>query len=132
MPFVISFIKQVEVADRQRYINDCCIGGDLVLDQLLPSLRERYGDLQSNQEDWGWFAWFEESGVKLAVDVFAGSVDVGQFQIHLTSRTPRFFGSKIEDTPELAALRSLVVSQLQQWSVADLEVEQVDTKYRPV
>ncbi len=54
MPYILSFVKRVEVVDRQQYINECCIGGNVVLKQLLPALRERYGDLMSEQEDWGW------------------------------------------------------------------------------
>jgi hypothetical protein len=132
MPYIVSFVKSVAVADREQYINDCCIGGDLVLEQLLPSFRERYGDLQSNQEDWGWFAWFEHSGVKLAVDVHTNDAAVGEFQVHLTSRKPRLLlGAKIQDTPELEALRALVVSRLQLWAVARLAVERVDEKYMP-
>jgi len=66
MPYTLSFLKQVDIVDSEQYINDCCIGGDIVLEQLLPSLTARYIDLQSNQEDWGWFAWFEHSRNRLA------------------------------------------------------------------
>ncbi|MBO9689090.1 hypothetical protein [Roseateles chitosanitabidus] len=52
MPYALTFTKQVKTPDVDEYINDCCIGGDVVLDRLLPALRSRYGnDLQSNQ-DW--------------------------------------------------------------------------------
>jgi hypothetical protein len=132
MPYAIRFSKLVAITDRAQYINDCCIGGDVVLEQLRPSLADRYGKLQSNQEDWGWFAWFEHSGVKLAVDIFTDDETTGRFQIHLTSRKPRLmFSAKIEDTPELDSLRELVVSRLQAWRVADLEVERVNEKYLP-
>jgi hypothetical protein len=133
MPYIVSFVKPVAIAHREQYINDCCVGGDIVLGQLLPSLRERYGgDLQSNQEDWGWFAWFEQSGIKLAVDVHTNDGAAGEFQIHLTSRKPRLIlGAKIQDTPELESLRELVLSRLQAWQVAGLEVERVNEKYMP-
>lgn len=132
MPYIVSFVKPVAIVDREQYINDCCIGGDLVLEQLLPSLKERYGDVQSNQEDWGWFAWFEQSDVKLAVDVHTNNENAGEFQVHLTSRKQRLLlGAKIQDTPELEALRELVVSRLQSWAVAKLEVECVNEKYMP-
>jgi hypothetical protein len=130
MPYAIHFVKPVTIVDREQYINHCCIGGDIVLEQLLPSLTERYGNLQSNQEDWGWFAWFEQSGVKLAVDVFTHDDAVGQFQIHLTSRKPRFLRpAKILDTVELESLRDLVIAKLQAWHVGDLKVEHVDENY---
>ncbi|WP_428717305.1 hypothetical protein [Undibacterium curvum] len=132
MPYIVSFSKKIEIVDPEQYINDCCIGGDIVLEQFLPMLRERYDDLQSNQEDWGWFAWFEQSRVKLAVDVYTHEATAGEFQIHLTSRAPRLLlGPKIQDTPELEALRELIVSKLQSWNVSKLEVERVNEKYMP-
>jgi hypothetical protein len=134
MPYIVSFVKPLQVAEREQYINDCCIGGDVVLEHLLPALRARYGsDLQSNQEDWGWFVWFEQPGVKLAVDVHTNDHTVVEFQLHLTSRRPRLLlGAKIQDAPELEHLRELVVSQLQAWPVEKLSVERVDEKYMPV
>lgn len=134
MPYIVSFVRPVQIADREQYINDCCVGGDVVLERLLPSLRGRYGaDLQSNQEDWGWFAWFGQSGVKLAVDVHTSDPDVGEFVVHLTSRRPRLLlGTKVQDTPELEQLRELVISQLESWPVERLSVERVDEKYMPV
>lgn len=134
MPYVVSFVKFVQVTDPEQYINDCCVGGDIVLDRLLPALRERYGSaIRSNQEDWGWFAWFEQSGVKLAVDVHTNDHTLGEFQVHLTSRRPRILlGAKIQDTPELEQLRELIASQLLSWSVDRLIVERADEKYMPV
>ena len=134
MPYVVSFVKSVRIADREQYINDCCVGGDVVFDRLLPSLRARYGaDLQPIQEDWGWFSWFGHSGVKLAVDVHTTDHEVGEFAVHLTSRRPRFLlGARVQDTPELEQLRDLVVSQLESWPVERLSVERVDEKYMPV
>ena len=134
MPYIVTFLKPVQVTDREQYINECCIGGDIVLDRLLPILRERYGDdLQSNQEDWGWFVWFEHAGVKLAIDVHTGDTSTGEFQVHLTSRRPRFLlGAKVEDTPELEQVRELVLAQLRSWPVEQLEVERTDGKYMPI
>jgi hypothetical protein len=132
MPYIVSFVKPVEVVDPAQYINDCCIGGDLVLNQVLPALKQRYGELTSTQEDWGWFSWFEQAGVKLAVEVHSNDAKAGEFQIHLTSSKPRMlFGSKIQDTAELEELRVLVERQLQCWSVEKLTVERVNEKYMP-
>ena len=118
MPYIVSFVKPISIADREQYINECCIGGDVVLEQLLPSLRERYNDLQSDQEDWGWFAGFKQSGIKLSVDVHTNDDTTGEFQVHLTSRKPRLLlGAKIQDTPELESLRDLVVSMHQACAV---------------
>ncbi len=132
MPYVLSFIRRVEIVDAQQYINDCCVGGDIVLSQLLPVLRERYVGFMSEQEDWGWFAWFESVGVKLAVEVHTDDVEAGEFQIHLTSRKPRFlFGTKVLDTTELEELREMVEKQLQSWGVERLVTERVNEEYMP-
>jgi hypothetical protein len=56
MPYIVTFVKQLVIGNPDLYIKDCCIGDDLVLQQLLPLLRMHYGeDLQAEQEDWGWY-----------------------------------------------------------------------------
>jgi len=133
MPFSIRFRKPVDVTVAEPYINDCCIGGDVVLEHLLPALRQTYGDLEPTQEDWGWFVWFEHVGVKLAVDVFTQDPLTNEFEIHLTSRKARLLRSaRVVDTPELEALRRSVVSSLEAWPVTSLTVERLDEKHMPI
>ena len=133
MPFSIRFRKPVDVTEAEPYINDCCIGGDVVLEHLLPALRQTYGDLEPTQEDWGWFVWFEHVGVKLAVDVFTQDPLTNEFEIHLTSRKARLLRSaRVVDTPELEALRRSVVSSLEAWPVTSLIVERLDEKHMPI
>lgn len=130
MPYSIRFSKSVALSGREHYFNECCMGGDIVLEYLLPALMERFGTLEAEQEDWGWFVWFEHAGVKLAVDVHTQDFSAGEFEIHLTSRRPRFLlGAKVEDGPVLEALRERVVSSLQAWQVSHLVVEHVNDKY---
>jgi hypothetical protein len=133
MPFAIRFVKPIAAPGSEPYINDCCIGGDVVLEQLLPTLREAYGEqLEATQEDWGWFVWFERAGVKLAVDVFSHDPAAGEFEVHLTSRRPRFMRSaQVVDVPELDELRDRVVAALERWQVDGLVVERLDEQHRP-
>ena len=129
MPFVIRFRKPVNVADDEPYLNDCCVGGDVVLDRLLPSLREKYGALEPTQEDWGWFLWLQDDRVQLAVDVLTQDPITSEFEIRLTSRKPSLFRSaRVIDTPELETLRARLVAQLEAWPVAALTVERLDEK----
>jgi hypothetical protein len=123
MPYEIAFIRPVTISDRDQYINECCVGGDHVVDALMPAVKPRYTDLQSNQEDWGWFIWFRAGTVKLAIDVFTDDPDAGEFRIRLTSRTKRLLGDKEIDTPELEELRALVESELRKWSATGLTVQ---------
>jgi hypothetical protein len=90
--------------------------GDAVRDRLLPAVQARYGDVATNQEDWGWFIWLEKGPVALAIDIFTDDPDEGAFRIHLTSRTKRLvWFDQIVDTPELEDLRALVVADLTDW-----------------
>lgn len=124
MPYEISFTRRVAITDREQYINECCVGGDAVVDALLPAVSAQYEDIQTNQEDWGWFIWFKKGAVKLAIDVHTDDGDAGEFRIRLTSRTKRFLAYKEADTPELDELRTLVEAELRQWSSSGITVTQ--------
>jgi hypothetical protein len=116
MPYEVSFTKRVPILDRDDYINECCVGGDAVRDRLLPLVQERYGEAETNQEDWGWFIWFHKGNVALAIDIYTDEPDEGAFRIHLTSRTKRLLWfDQIVDTPELEEMRALVVADLTEW-----------------
>lgn len=130
MPYEVSFTRQVPIADRDQYINECCVGGDVVVGQLLPAVRALYTDVDTNQEDWGWFIWFRKGAVKLAIDVFTDDPDEGTFRIHLTSRTKRWLlPDTVTDTPELEELRARVVSDLAGWVGGPIKVTRLDRKY---
>ncbi|HEX6163749.1 MAG TPA: hypothetical protein VFZ31_10305 [Vicinamibacterales bacterium] len=123
MPYEIAFTRPVPISDREQYINECCVGGDAVVDALLPAVRARYTDIETNQEDWGWFIWFKKGAVRLAIDVHSDDGDAGQFRVRLTSRTKRLFGYKEADTAELDELRVSIEAELRQWSAADITIE---------
>jgi hypothetical protein len=130
MPYELSFTKRLQIPDREHYINECCVGGDLVVSQLLAPVEARYEDIQTEQEDWGWFIWFRDGSTRLAVDVFTDDPEAGQFRIHLTSRITRMLvGDKIVDTPELEELRRLVLSELSGWVDGTITIGSLDEKY---
>ena len=127
MPYEVSFTKLVPQLARDEYINECCVGGDAVVNHLLPVLKPHYASLDTNQEDWGWFIWIDQDGKRLAVDVFTDDPDRGEFRIHLTSSTPRWLRRElIADTPELEVLRERVVSALSGWTDTPVTVEHID------
>jgi len=123
MPYEIAFTRLVPIADPDQYINPCCVGGDVVVDTLLPAVRDHYENIQTNQEDWGWFIWFTKGHVKLAIDVHTDDGEAGEFRIRLTSQIWRWIGYKEADTPELEELRTLVESELIKWSAKHLKTE---------
>ena len=123
MPYEVAFTRPVTTADRGEYFNECCVGGDRVVDALLPAVQSRYTDIQTNQEDWGWFIWFRLGDVRLAIDVCTDDPDKGEFRIRLTSRVKRMLlFDRVVDVPELEELRRLVESELRNWAAADISV----------
>ena len=122
MPYEIAFTRLVPIADPDQYINPCCVGGDVVVDALLPAVRARYDDIQTNQEDWGWFIWFKKGKVKLAIDVHTDDGEAGEFRIRLTSQIKSWITYKEVDTPELEELRAFVERELAAWSALKIVV----------
>ena len=115
MPYDLFFEKKFEVADPDGYWNDCCFGGDVVVDQILPLLKG-YSDVMSNQEDWGWFIWFRDGGVKLAIEVFCEDKERGAYRVHFSSSKRKWLVWEYAvDTPELERVRELVDKQLAAW-----------------
>ena len=126
VPYELSFTAAVTVMDgRSRYINDCCWGGDVIRDRLMPVVAERYQEIRTEQEDWGWFIWFRDGAIRLAIDIFCDDIASGAFRVRLTSRRKKLIGSEILDTPELERLRDLLVSAMDAWAES-LQTERVE------
>ena len=105
----------------------------MVVNVLLPELRRNYGDLQTDQEDWGWFVWFRRNSVSLGVDVFCDDPGSGRYRVHLTSRVSRwFFGDRVVNGPELEELRKTVTSILSTWLGEHLQAVRLDSNHRPM
>jgi hypothetical protein len=127
MPYELSFTKRVPIVNRDEYINECCVGGDVISARLQPVVRERYRDVQAEQEDWGWFIWFRRGPVSLAIDIFTDDPETGEFRIHLTSRTKKFgLFSSVQDLPELEEVRELVLHELDGWTETPCRIERID------
>jgi hypothetical protein len=130
MPYELTFTKALPPLKESDYINACCIGGDLVVDRLLPIVQARYSDIQSNQEDWGWFIWMNAGEIKLAIDVHTDDEVAGTFRVHLTSSVKgRMWGERVQDTSELEDLRTVVQSRLHGWADSSIETRRVDQDY---
>jgi hypothetical protein len=119
VPYEIAFSKVLVPPGNHDYINDCCFGGDVVSNWLLPEISKRYEQIQHDQEDWGWFIWIKSPNVSLAVDIFCDDPVSGEFRIHLTSRKRRLLlPDVVADTPELDELKHLVISEVEKWAGA--------------
>jgi hypothetical protein len=127
MPYEIAFTKPLHVADADIYFNECCWGGDLVTDRLLPIVTGHYEDIQHEQEDWGWFIWFRKDRTALAIDIFCDDPEQGAFRIHLTSRQKRWLlFDSVVDTRELDALKDAVLHELESWTGTPCDATRVD------
>ena len=127
MPYELTFTHPIAPPAEAEYINDCCHGGDVITARLLPIVTARYEDVDTGQEDWGWFIWFRQGAVRLAIDVFTDDPETGQFRIHLTARTTRLLVlSTVIDTPELEDVRALVLAELTPWVGGPVSVTRLD------
>jgi hypothetical protein len=130
MPYEVSFKKRVPSLDREKYLNYSCVGGDVVAERLLPSVRSRYTHIQTSQKTWGWFIGFRSGAVRLAIVIHADDPQAGTFRVRLTSRVRRLFlFDSVVDTGELDALRTLVISELRAWAGENVSVMRVDRDY---
>lgn len=132
MPYQIVFAKTLAISNTDDYVNPCCWGGDVVARRLLPMVEASYRDIQCNQEDWGWFIWFRDGSLTLAIDIFCDDLATGEFRIHLTSKMRKWVSSRIVDGPELDALKANVLAQLAAWQVSELQASKLDAEYREV
>ena len=128
MPYELTFTYPIVSAGAADYINDCCYGGDVITARLLPLVTNRYEEVDTGQEDWGWFIWFRHGSHRLAIDVHCHDIPTGAFAIHLVSRTPRwFFRDVVADVPELDVVLTLVKEEISAW----LGVEPIVTTLDP-
>ena len=58
MHFELTILKVFDNSSSKEYINDCCIGGDEILDQLKDDIASEMNidknSIEIYQEDWGW------------------------------------------------------------------------------
>lgn len=133
MPYQLAFNKQLSIEDPETYFNDCCIGGDQIAEHLLPAIGEKYSDIQHQQEDWGWFIWFQCGATRLAVDIFCDDPSTGAYRVFLTSqRKGRVFGYKVLDTPELDELKASVLERLEAWADSRISESLLNKSHDPI
>ena len=130
VPYGVSFTKKISVPDDAHYFNECCYGGDVVADVLLPVIEPRYDSVRSNQEDWGWFIWFRDGAASLAIDIFCDDPKVGEFRLDLTSRTKRWLVfDSVDDLPELERIKDIVLTALKGWVDGFPRLVRLDDNY---
>ena len=123
VPYELAFTKSFEVScddpeargPHAFYINDCCWGGDVVSNLLLPLVKADYERIQAGQEDWGWMIWFRKGDQRFQINIHCDVPKEGEFRIHLVAFRRKWLRRRVADTPELEALRKAVVEKLHEW-----------------
>jgi hypothetical protein len=125
VPYELSFAKRLTVPNSDLYINDCCWGGDQIRDYLFPLVEGRFENIQTGQEDWGWYLWFRKPPLRLAIDIYTDDFEQGEFRVRLfCQRKKGFFDRSEIDTPELEKLKDEVVARLGHWA-GRIEVQRI-------
>jgi hypothetical protein len=133
VPYEITFEKRIRVHDPDMYFNECCWGGDTVVERLRMVVEGRYERILIDQEDWGWFLWFREGGIRLAIDIYCDDPERGTFRLHLTSSRRKWIVfDTIVDTEALETMKDAVVGRLEDWVDSPVRVVRTDRNYMPV
>jgi hypothetical protein len=136
VPYELSFTKVFEIAPEragwgpgQFYINDCCWGGDVICQRLLPLIEPHYEKVRSLQEDWGWFIWFRKGDQRFEINVMCDCPEYGEFRIHLVAFTRDWLLRRVtRDTPELEQMRAVVTNELRSWA-GKVETTPMDSNF---
>src|SRR5277367_1940496 len=116
MSYEISFKKKFEIPATD-YINECCRGGDVISNHLLPLVKVRYEMIIDCQEDWGWLIWFSRNNIKLEINIHTDDSEDGLYRIHLMAKKKKWLiFSEYIDHPELKELKDLIYPEIQAWS----------------
>lgn len=132
MPFEIRFSKKLEIKDSDKYINECCIGGDLVLAEIEKAgfVSDKTNEKVSRgQEDWGWYLWFWRGNAKFEVNICFDNeeeVDPAGYRIHIIRQIKAgLFSKKMEDTDEVGEIKDEVKERIERWTGKPCVVEKI-------
>jgi len=115
MAYEIEFTATLNVSDPKIYINDCCWGGDVIRDRLLPMVSSEYEHVETSQEDWGWFIWMRRGQQWSGVDIYSDEKDSGDFRIHISGWQQGWFGRKHIEGDDLEHIREVTVNEIGNW-----------------
>ena len=124
MRYFLSFTKAIAEPASSSYINDCCRGGDVIRDYLLPQVEAAgYAKIETGQEDWVWYIWFFQGQVRLEINIYCDDMERGEFRIWLVSKVRKRLFLRYVDRPELEPVKDLVFRALSGWA-SEVRVEQ--------
>lgn len=117
MAYEIEFTTTVDVTDPGIYINDCCWGGDVVCDKLLPAVSSTglYENVKTGQEDWGWYIWMRQKTELTRIHIQCDDKQAGEFRIHIFSSKKRWLLWKDMDLPDVERVQQVIISEVKKW-----------------
>ena len=138
MPYELKFTKKLNYKNEDFYWNPCCYGGEIIIDQLMPIIENSFNDIQSNQEDWGWFIWFsntEDKKNSYGIDVFCDDPERGEYRVQLTStikaKSFLWSSSKIINNQALENLKLVIENKLKSFLGTSVISTVLDENYEP-
>jgi len=113
--YEIEFTAKFTVDNPERYINDCCWGGDVIRDRLLPAVSGGYEKVQTGQEDWGWFIWMRHGKQRTHADIYCDDKVSGSYRIHIYGAQRKWLRLKLVDGDDIDHVKSLTVNEIDKW-----------------
>lgn len=120
MDFELSIEKNFANLPEQNYINDCCVGGDEILNQFKPNISAEMSvqndSIDINQEDSGWKLRFVKDEVEYLFGISNYNLlETGKttfsVSVQATKKVKSFFASKtIEAETETNSFYKIVVN----------------------
>jgi hypothetical protein len=119
MDFELETDKVFSSGDKEKYINECCVGCDEILEALAPTFAKRFGVEQETfaiyQEDWGWALEFEKDGVAYHTGIANQSNASGLILFRVVGEAQRkekgwIFTKRVKADTESAELATVVVA----------------------
>lgn len=120
MDFELSTAKDFADLSERNYINDCCVGGDEILDQFKPDISSEMSvekdSIEINQEDWGWTLGFVKDEVNYLLGISNYNLSetdktIFSVSVDATMKVKGFFASKnVEAETKTYSFYNIVVN----------------------
>lgn len=117
MDFELIAARILTPANDEKYINDCCIGCDEIIDALAPTFADHFGIPREKivvyQEDWGWAMELEKDGIAYHTGIANQSAEEGRTVFRVVGEAQRkekgwIFTKHVRAEPESEELANVV------------------------
>lgn len=119
MDFELTAGRVFSADDDEKYINECCIGCDEIIDALAPTFADHFGVPRDSfaiyQEDWGWAMELEKDGVAYHTGIANQSAEDGRTVFRVVGEAQRkekgwIFTKRVRADAESGELAKVVIA----------------------